>query len=404
MKNKEILPARFTTPEARLAIACLGFELGCTGEITLPDGLEWGRFYQFIEKNRLAPHFSVLAKRLPVDFPEEIKHELKLARYQNLLYGDACKLQVHQVLAGLKEAGIPVIVLKGWAAIQWLYGGDHGQRVYDDIDILVPVQNKEAVEAVLEKGGFSPILAVDPDYADRFSNAKAFTRPAMEVNLGKQFSIGFHWGLTHFPYYDRERINTDELFDRSLPLQVAGVGVAELSLEDQLIYACAHLALHHRNDETLLQYFEIAAIPKRAGAALDWDSVINRAKGWGYLAQLRVVLSAVNSLWKDIPGKKILDRLDQVPIPWKERWLDQMVAGVKGNPIRSAFVEVLALPGIANKLRAIWFNMFPPRRYMEHRYNSQGKSMASLYWIRVKGAISRFIHSGNRSDVKVKLF
>lgn len=394
--------SRYSSPEARLAIDCLGDELGCVDGITLPEGLDWGHFYDFIEKNRLAPHFAVLAKRLPLDFPEEIKHELKMARYQNLLYGDACKLQVHQVLAGLKEAGIQMIVLKGWAVIQWLYGGDHGQRVYDDIDILVPVSQKEAAEKVLENEGFSPIMAVDPDYADRFSNAKAYTKLVGEFNLGKQFSVGFHWGLTHFPYYDSKRINTGELFDRSLPLQVAGVDVAELSLEDQMIYACAHLGLHHRNDETLLQYFEIAAILKRAGAKLDWDTLIERAAEWGYLAQLRVVLSAVNSLWKEFPEKRILDRIDLVPIPWKERWLDRLVAGVKGNPIRSAFVEVLALPGIGNKLRAIWFNLFPPRRYMEHRYNSKGNSLGGLYWIRVRGAMNRFFHSGHRSNVKVK--
>lgn len=86
--------SRYSFPEAQLAIAYLGFELGCTGKITLPEGLDWGRFYEFIEKNRLAPHFAVLAKRLPIDLPDGIKHELKMARYQNLLYGDACKLQV----------------------------------------------------------------------------------------------------------------------------------------------------------------------------------------------------------------------------------------------------------------------------------------------------------------------
>ncbi len=399
--NKSRNESRYSSPEARLAIACLGYELGCVGEITLPEGLDWARFYQFIEENRLAPHFAVLAKRLPIAFPEDIKQKLKYARYQNLLYGDLCKIQVHQVLAALKAAGIPVIVLKGWAVIQWLYGGDHGQRVYDDIDILVPVLRKEAAEAVLEKGGYATVLAVDPGFADRFSNAKAYIKQGEESDASRHFSIGFHWGLTHFPYYDKARVNTTELFERSLPLQIAGIDVAELSLEDQLIYTCAHLALHHRNDETLLQYFEIAAILQRAGAALDWNALIARARQWGYLAQLRVVLSTINSLWKYILDKKLLDMLEHVSIPWKERWLDRLVAGVKGNPIRAAFVEVLALPGIANKLRAIWFNMFPPRKYMEHRYN-QGNSLVGLYWMRVRGAMNRFFHSRNRSGVKIK--
>jgi hypothetical protein len=37
----------------------------------------------------------------------------------------------------LGEAGIRSLVLKGWALIPTLYGGDYGQRTYSDIDVLV---------------------------------------------------------------------------------------------------------------------------------------------------------------------------------------------------------------------------------------------------------------------------
>ena len=348
--------------------------------------MNWDAFTLFLEINRLAPHFAILAKRLPVVFPEEVKQKLKNARYDNLLYGDKCKLQVQQVLKALANASIPVIVLKGWAVIQWLYGGDHGQRFCEDIDILVPLPFKEAAENVLQEEGYKAVNEVDPGFLDRFSNAKAYVKKGEQPTRWRQFSIGFHWGLTHFPFYDRSRLNTSQLFERRLPLLIAGVESAELSLEDQLIYTCAHLALHHRNEETLLHYFEIAMLLRRAGADLDWPMVLSRAREWGYLAQLRVVILTVHSLWNQVLDLQLAESLDQISIPWKERVLDHLVAGVKGNRIRGALVTVLALPGFGNKLRAVGHHLFPSRKYMEQRYKKERGSLIHLYWLRISGA------------------
>jgi hypothetical protein len=68
------------------------------------------------------------------------------------------------------------------------------------------------------------------------------------------------------------------------------------------------------------------------------------------------------------------------------------VATTKGNRIKSALVEMLALPGWKNKLTAGFRQVFPGREYMEHRYDVQEKNLLQAYWMRVSGAIRGLFH------------
>ncbi len=205
-----------------------------------------------------------------------------------------------------------------------------------------------------------------------------------------RFSIGFHW-LTHYPNFDEKRINT-ECLSKCLPLGCRGE-VAEPSLEDQFIYTCAHLALHHRNDETLLQFYEIAAILQRAGESMDWQVVADRAAAWGYSMQIRYVMGQIHALWPSVIPGIAFEVINAVRISWKEYWIDRLVSMTKGNRFRSAMVGVLALPGLKNKLTAAWKQVFPASIFMGRRYGVSEESLLKAYWLRVSGAFCGFFRS-----------
>ena len=107
--------------------------------------------------------------------------------------------------------------------------------------------------------GYTHLDEVVPGYARRYYNARAYILAGQNPHPFRKFAIGLHWGLTHYPYYDKNSVNISEIFKRAIPLQVAGVDVLEMCVVDRVVYTCAHLSLHHRNRETLLNYFEIAA-------------------------------------------------------------------------------------------------------------------------------------------------
>jgi hypothetical protein len=66
-----------------------------------------------------------------------------------------------QVVAGLDEAGVACVLLKGPAIAGWLYGAGETRR-YNDLDLLVAVDQLEAAGRVLECLGFAPGLEPEP--------------------------------------------------------------------------------------------------------------------------------------------------------------------------------------------------------------------------------------------------
>lgn len=384
---------KYSSPEAQFILQCLRSELVLGIAVKSPAlDLDWDLVFTLLEENRLAPHFYTFSIQHESLFPYALRKRLKQARYAVLLYGDQCKLQVQEVLSSMLAAGVPVIVLKGWALIQWLYEGDHGQRFCEDIDILVPMAFVSQAEDLLRKLEYATPKEVVPGFAKRFSNAQAYQKTNVADHHWPRFAIGFHWGLTHYPNFDERRVNIDDLFSRSLPLNVAGVDVAELSLEDQFIYTCAHLALHHRNSENILNYYEIAAILQRAGSAMDWKSVAVRAAAWGYIMQVRHVLSEIEYLWPEVVPQHGVDTLAAIKSTWKDRWIDWLVTSTKENRFRSDLVEILALPGWKNKFSVALKQVFPGREYMQHRYGVQEKILLQAYWMRVFGAMRGVFH------------
>lgn len=60
-----------------------------------------------------------------------------------------------EVVAALREAKVPVVLLKGRALAGWLYAGD--TRLYTDVDLLVAPDRVRVAEQVLARLGFGPV-------------------------------------------------------------------------------------------------------------------------------------------------------------------------------------------------------------------------------------------------------
>jgi len=377
------------TPEVGFIVACLSSELSGKQEPLIPPAnVDWEKVANLVEEHRLAGHFYIFGKKRPGLFPDDLQARFKNVRYGFLIYGDNARLQVSSVLAALTSAGIPVIVMKGWALIPTFYKGDHSQRFCEDIDILIEPDQVDTAELILQKLGYYGIDEVTPGYSRCFANARAYMLISDNHTGFRRFAIGLHWGLTHYPFFDRERIKIGDIFARAKPLWVADVQVLEMSLEDQLVYTCAHLSLHHRNEETLLNYYEIAAILEKGESAMDWEEVITRANEWGYLVQLQYSLKCTHDFWPSALPINVLQKVTSQKTSRTERMIDRLVKMTKGNRFRSALIGALAIPGIHNKFRAALHQILPEKSYMQSRYHvAPGENLLPYYCRRFLGAI-----------------
>lgn len=349
-------------------INCLSHELNCeTSFFAMPENIDWETVSLLLERHRLDAHFYTLNQKYNFQISEQYKEKLRIARYANLLFGDYCKTEIHEVLTSLEAAKIPVIVLKGWAFIQWLYEGDHGQRFCEDIDILIPTNYVDLAVKTLRELDFKCIEEFGPLFSRRFRNASTFFRDGNLNKPFRKFSIGLHWGLTHHPCYDSKQVNINELFCRKVPIQIENVNVFELCFEDQIVYLCAHTALQHRNAETLQNYYEIAALIKRSGKKLNWQVIIERAKQWHYLVQVQLVLNQVNLYWSGVIPDHELTMINCSETTWLEKKLDHFVAITKSDSYPSVLLEFLTIPGLINKFTYIFIRLFPPKKIFQQQ-------------------------------------
>jgi len=348
--------------------ACLASKL--FRQFTLPDPpreLDWDRLYGLLKVHRLAEHFYVLGKSQRDQWPDSFRNHLRLDRYGLMIYGDQCLGRIRTLLSALTEAGISVIVLKGWALIQSIYEGDFSQRFCEDMDILIHPKDVDVAENILQSLGYQGQKEIRTGYIRRYRNARAYFDPGQIGTVANYFSVGLHWGLFYIPAYDPRQIDVNDLFARAHNLEIADVPVHELSPEDHIVYSCAHLALHHYSDKALFRYYELGSVVASEGSPFDWDRVIESARLWHEIIPVRNILDKTDCIFKGIIPANVLKTLSKLRPIRREIWVNAWINKTGNRPVYEHFLMWLALPA-GKKFFAMLEDIFPGPDYMQRGY------------------------------------
>jgi hypothetical protein len=210
-----------------------------------------------------------------------------------------CRIrELHRAVQLFEGAGIPVLVLKGPALAVQAYGDPH-ERSYGDVDLLVePVQAEAAIDVLLRAG-----------YLDRREGRLG--RPSSERWHDWGFTapdgetlVELHWGLARPSTYPALAAN--DLWNRSVELEILGRTVRGPRPEPLLPYLCVHGARHAWG------WFEapasIAGLLGRS-AGLDWDEVLDVAERWRVRRTLATGLRLTEDLFGARPPDLVRDAL-----------------------------------------------------------------------------------------------
>lgn len=139
---------------------------------------------------------------------------------------------LREVAAICGHAGVRLVVLKGAAYLEELYG-DPGERVLTDVDLLVrPADAGRAAECLLA-AGFAVVTGLfspDVDETGRFELARPGPVPV---------HVEIHWRLGS---RGRVRFDQDGLWERSRPATVHGAALRRLGTEDAILFHAWHAA------------------------------------------------------------------------------------------------------------------------------------------------------------------
>jgi hypothetical protein len=261
----------------------------------------------------------------------------------------------------LGRAGVPVLVLKGAALAEPVYRNP-ALRPMADIDLLVaPPDAQRALSALAETGRRPEREELAPGMRLRFDNEVALVAGDPLVT-----PIEIHWSLLDAPFY-QARLDQGWLWSTAAQATLAGRAAQVLGPEAELMYLCAHVALHH-GGHGLLWHHDVAERVHCAGAGLDWPLLLARAAAADLLLPLQTVLARVARDWGTCPPAAAWAQLLAMrPSAAETRVFARRRAA--GRAVAARFADDVAeLPTWRQRLAFATRNLLPGPAYMRARY------------------------------------
>ncbi len=249
--------------------------------------LDWERLWSQGHLHEVLPLLATTIRRLG---PQLAVPPAWLARAQRRLYATMIRNTtladtLIAVLEALRRAGVDALPVKGIVLAETIYGG-LALRSLGDLDVLVRPADLPAARAVLTDLHFGQ--PADPGFENAYHpfHDPPYYRPAG----GGEVCLELHWGLWPTRFF---HMDTDILWQRSLPTRLHGSEVRILSPEDTLL----HLAIHRSRSALRLRFVcDIAELLHRHAQTLDWDYVLAQAKAAGARTSLFYALSLAGEL------------------------------------------------------------------------------------------------------------
>lgn len=184
-----------------------------------------------------------------------------------------------EVRRTLAAAGVPVLVLKGFAFAERLYGG-LDRRPQHDVDLLVPPGRWRRARRALAAAGFVR--------RKRDLHSVAVERGPVQLDLHR-----------HLRWAPAFRLDEDALWERAVELRIDGVAVPAPSDEHALLL----LVLSAFEDlgqglEKLKHLLDLHLLTRAVDATMDWDGFFARRDRENVLGVTTSVLAIVTALFE----------------------------------------------------------------------------------------------------------
>lgn len=338
------------------------------------DGVVWDDFLQTARVGGVSPlvYEAVRGQGL---LPASIEESLRLDYYGVARTNVLRFHRLEEALRCLADAGIDVILLKGAALAEAIYG-NLALRPMGDFDLLVHEEDVEGALRVLAALGYArPYGEFRPGFIRAFRNQIMVSK----ADDDETRPIEIHWRLLSPLYYQRA-IPNGWLWQTASPARLGKVPVRILSPEAQALHLCGHLLQHGGCERaSIRQLYDLAEVIVLYREHIDWDEVLARAQAYGLVLPLREALSHAHALWPLPVPPEVWGRLQRLRPSRGEAQAYALLAG-EGLVARRLWSGLADIPGWGQRLRYVWGNLFPSADYMLGQYRIPRRLLLPLYY------------------------
>jgi Uncharacterised nucleotidyltransferase len=256
---------------------------------------ELAQLAQHAAWHRVVPFLAAAVRTSGVAVSEEAVASLERTHATRTAAHMRVLADLDAVAASLSAGAVRFLVVKGPVLSEHLYPSPD-LRTYEDLDLLIPPGSFEhAVDALRASGS----VLLDRNW----SLTRADTRGQLHFQLPMGTLADVHWHLLNRENVrDGFSITTDDLFERSREVVVAGRSVPTLDPVDTLLHVALHAALSGGDRLIWLKDIERAIAVDRPA----WDDVIQRARAWKAGRSIAITLNrARRSLGAPVPDDSL---------------------------------------------------------------------------------------------------
>jgi hypothetical protein len=321
---------------------------------------DWYNFLALLHPHMIFPLITFHLRswpeecRPPQEIMEYLNRVLLLAAARNLLAGR----QIQSVTGALKDAGIPVILLKGHALARTVYP-DPALRQSSDIDLLVQPHNIPASEEILEKLGY--VCPVKTFHISQNEHHHEIFSPQ-----GKGLHIELHWVTDNaFDLFPGGWL--DDAFLRRIPIRSGDLSCDTFSHSDHLLYLAFHNVFQHWSMR-LDWVYDISRMMREFTTQDDWKELGQQSVEHHTRIPMELSLTAA-SLWTGCGLPAGVENFSTWPVPYeRELRLLKYSAAHHTSLYSCVYLIMQGQPGIREKLRYGWrFTLPPPALLYQYR-------------------------------------
>ncbi len=291
---------------------------------------------------------------------------------------------VGMVLDALRRRGIPHLVLKGWALIPLVYGGNRELRPVSDLDLLIPREQLADADAALRDTGFAMPLQAEvwPGFAHKFSHEAQYVR---RCGQRRPMGVDLHWQVSGAPQL--WPLVGHDWFDRAQEVSLNGRPMKIPAVEDLFLHLCVHEAIDHARDPVSLLFrrvdlFNIATLP-----GFSWSTLLDRARLNSLTGSLKTGIEFLTDLWPETVPVAVLQesRLSQASQAETDALRDKLAPT---SPLRPS-PRLRWIPGFRDRVNYFCGKLFPSGAFLRAVYHlppqaSYARSLLARYGERLR--------------------
>jgi hypothetical protein len=326
---------------------------------------EWDVLVRQAREADLLAHIyaSISAHGLIEHIPPQACEHLVWAHAVAERHIEAVRWEVELIRKALREVGVPVILLKGAAYVISELPPAQG-RIFSDIDIIVPKEKLDAVEANLMLHGWA--TTHHDAYDQRYYRAWMHELPPMR-HIKRMTVVDVHHAILPETAYVHP--DSAKLLAAAVPVQGYD-NVMVLSPVDMVLHSAVHLFHNEQLDHGLRDLVDLDGLMRHFGRLPEfWRTLIGRAEELELTRSLFYALRyAHNILNTPIPMEIINASLKDRPISISLKLIDQLFMRAL-MPTHSSCADWFT--SAARQLlyvRATWLRM-PPLLLARHLFH-----------------------------------